>query len=287
MNATPLVSTLTPSLNQGRWMPDALLSAAQQTYPRIEYILADGGLTDDTGLLSAAEGISWRSEPDAGQSDALNRAFSRSSGEIIGWLNADDAYFAADVVTDVVETFKRRPDAGVVYGHAVLVNAFGRVLQFIWVPPFSTRFLRGYNFVIQPAAFIRRAALGETFVDERHDFTMDQELWLRLARDWEFARLPRPLTMDRHDLQRKSINRPGPWAADTSRLGREYGVPQNQVSRFRKKLFKVGFRLVGLARLRTLQRTELAFDRHFDTPWRLALRQLAVPRARMLLESLL
>ena len=95
MSAGPLVSILTPSFNQAAWLGDNLRSVACQTYPDIEHVVMDGGSTDGSVdiLRAAGDSIVWRSEPDRGQSDAINKAFSLSHGEIIGWINSDDAYF--------------------------------------------------------------------------------------------------------------------------------------------------------------------------------------------------
>ena len=97
----------------------------------------DGLSTDGSvAILETADPlqVQWASEPDAGQSDALNKAYSLARGEIIGWLNSDDAYFRADAVSLAVATFDRYPDADVVFGHAVLVNADGLVLHVMRVP---------------------------------------------------------------------------------------------------------------------------------------------------------
>src|SRR5712671_7361166 len=91
----PLVSVLTPSFNQAGWLADNLRSVAAQTYPSVEHVVMDGGSSDSSiELLERHEraGLTWRSERDRGQSHALNKAFALSSGEIIGWLNSDDAY---------------------------------------------------------------------------------------------------------------------------------------------------------------------------------------------------
>jgi len=105
-NATgmPLVSVLTPSYQQARWLGENLGSVACQSYPRIEHVVMDGGSSDGSVelLASASPPVTWESEPDRGQSHALNKAYSASSGEIIGWLNSDDAFWDCDVVADVV-----------------------------------------------------------------------------------------------------------------------------------------------------------------------------------------
>ena len=114
----PLVSILTPSFNQGRWLGDNLASVAAQSYGSIEHVVMDGGSRDETlDLLEATDGrVKWRSEPDRGQSHALNKALGASEGEYIGWLNSDDAYFSRDAVSDVVSVFDADPSVNVVYG---------------------------------------------------------------------------------------------------------------------------------------------------------------------------
>ncbi|HEY5484813.1 MAG TPA: glycosyltransferase, partial [Propionibacteriaceae bacterium] len=86
----PVVSILTPSFNQASFLTDNLRSVACQTYPRVEHIVMDGGSTDDSAVILSDSGseVTWRSEPDEGQADAVNRAFRESRGEIIGWLNS-------------------------------------------------------------------------------------------------------------------------------------------------------------------------------------------------------
>ena len=110
----PLVSVVTPSYNQGRWLADNLRSVAMQSYSAIEHVVMDGGSTDGSRdiLASASPAVVWDSGPDGGQSDAINKAFSRSTGEIIGWLNSDDAYFSGDVVARAVEVFENIPRLG-------------------------------------------------------------------------------------------------------------------------------------------------------------------------------
>ena len=278
---SPLVSVLTPSFNQDRWLADNLGSVARQTYSPIEHIVVDGGSTDGSiEILERSRDVRWMSEPDRGQSHALNKAFASSSGEIIGWLNSDDAYFHPDVVADVVGLFTSRPDVAVVYGHAALVNADGLVLQMIWAPAFSYRLLRSYNFIVQPAAFIRRDALAGRFADEEFDYMMDRELWLRLGPRFPFARLDGVLAVDRHHGARKSYTRLDLAQRDRGKLGNMYGVPIGRLARARLRAMKVPFRLLGV-RLLPRVRAELAFSARRDEFWRLALRQLAVKRSAM------
>lgn len=224
--------------------------------------------------------VRWVSEPDRGQSHALNKAFEMSRGEIIGWLNSDDAYFEPDAIAHVIDLFERRPDVDVIYGHAALVNADGLILQVMWVPPFDYRLLRRDNFVIQPATFIRRSALGASMVDENFDYSMDRELWLRLGATHPFARIGTILAIDRHQPNRKVYTRSDLALADEKRLIEDYGIPPNARYRVPRKAFTVASRLLG-ARLVPHASRPLAFNGHVDNPLRLLGRQIAVSRGSM------
>jgi glycosyltransferase involved in cell wall biosynthesis len=281
---SPLVSVLTPSFNQARWLPDNIRSVATQTYSRLEHIVMDGNSSDGSvGILETAMGdrLRWRSEPDTGQSAAINKAYAQAGGEIIGWLNSDDAYFSENVIEQVVSCFNSHPDAAVVYGHAALVNGDGLVLQLIWVPPFDPALLTLHNYIIQPAAFVRRSALGATLVDETYDYAMDRELWLRLAKKHAFVRLPRLLAIDRHHLDRKAYTRLDLATADQKRLIRTYGIRTGPLAQAVLKCWKVAFRLRGIGLVSHVRRERLAFNGSLDSVWILIARQLVSLRAWM------
>jgi glycosyltransferase involved in cell wall biosynthesis len=248
------VSVLTPSFNQAQWLGDAIESVRAQTHPSIEHVVSDGGSTDGTlQVLSKAErpGFVWESGPDNGQSDAINKAFARSSGDIIGWLNSDDAYFTRDAVARAVEIFDAEPDVGVVYGHAARVDAEGNVLYVLWVPPAAAKLLaRGYNPVRQPAVFVRRSALGrETLVDLDFDYMMDRELWLHLSRRTRFSRLDRILAVDRHHALRKSWARRDLRDADRELLKERYSIPINAPPRLLRQGIALALRVGGLMKV--------------------------------------
>lgn len=255
---TPLVSVLTPSFGQARWLEDNLRSVERQTYPDVEHVVMDGGSTD--GSVAILEGRSrdrliWASELDGGQSDAINKAFHRSSGEIIGWLNSDDAYFSSDVVSRAVEVFTAHPDVGVVYGHAALVNGDGQLLYLLWTPPFASALLRAYNLICQPTVFIRRSVLGRTdMVDPAFDYSMDRELWLHLARRTSFRRIDRILAIDRHHLQRKSLTRLDLAAQDRAVLRDRYRTPGFASNRILHKATTVVVRMIGVSLVRQAAR---------------------------------
>ena len=278
----PLVSVLTPSFNQGRFLETCIDSVTSQTYGRIEQIVCDGGSTDETldVLGRAPDSVKWVSEPDTGQSNALNKALSLSSGEIIGWLNSDDAYFDVHAVEAVVDLFRRRPEVGVVYGHAALVNADGLVLHLMWAPPYSYRLLKLFNFVVQPTAFVRRTLLTDSFVDESFEYAMDRELWLRLGRRSRFARADCIVAIDRHHPARK-VYRGAPRMDDENdHLDDVYANANPTFLRVFRRLFKLVGRAAGLRLIGNGLKTNASKART-DSLLGVAVRQIAVRRRFM------
>ena len=275
MAHTPLVSVLTPSFDQAAWLPDNLRSVASQTYPRIEHVVMDGGSTDGSVeiLRAAGPGVRWRSERDRGQAHAVNKAFEASSGEIVGWLNSDDALFTPGAVSAVVRRFLSDPRIDVVYGHAAFVNADGVILQMMWVPPFSGGLYRFFPFLRQPATFFRRSALGDRLLDETFHFAMDRELFLRLLSEGRrFERVDEVLAVDRHQAQRKSLTRLDVLADERRRLAERYAVPRRPWHVPARLALTLATRAAGI-RLVPRARGRLAFDGIAEPPRRIALRQ--------------
>jgi glycosyltransferase involved in cell wall biosynthesis len=279
----PSVSVLTPSFNQARWLSDNLRSVAAQSYPAIEHVVMDGGSTDDSVqiLAGASPSVIWESGPDEGQSDAINKAFARSTGDIIGWLNSDDAYFSRDAVAKAVSVFESRPDVGVVYGHAALVNGAGTLLHVLWAPP-ARSLLRWFNFISQPTVFVRRSALGRTdLVDPTFDYSMDRELWLHLSARTRFHRLDQILAIDRHQLQRKSYTRPDLALHDRELLLRRYHLPRAGSNSLLVKGVKVGVRLAGLSKVAEAARGSDGLALDVPSAGVIAIRQVAQLRRWM------
>lgn len=278
----PLVSILTPSFNQAPWLEDTLLSVASQTYPRIEHIVMDGGSTDGSpeilrSFAARNDGLSWSSEADDGQAHAVNKAFEQSSGEIIGWLNSDDAYWDRRVVRDVVAFFAAHPDVDVVYGHTGQITADGHVAEILWKPRFNHSRLRIFNYVGQPAAFIRRSALTSPMLDASFHFAMDYELWLRLAEKGRFARIDRVTAADRMQPARKTDTMLDTFHADVARLAERYGQHYPPYWRFYLSAFLVFRRLAG-ARFAMRVPTDLAFSTPPRATRGLIARQMLLPR---------
>ena len=181
-----MVSIITPSFNQARFLEEAILSVLDQDYPRIEYILIDGGSTD--GSLEVIQRYAsrlarWVSEPDRGQTDAINKGFAWANGEILAWLNSDDTYLPG-AVGEAVDYLVTHPEAGMVYGDANLVDEGGQVIgRFPAKQTDYRRLRRGYVHIPQQASFFR-ASLWQRVgpLDPTFFFAMDYDLWVRLAR---------------------------------------------------------------------------------------------------------
>jgi glycosyltransferase involved in cell wall biosynthesis len=226
----PLVSILTPSFNQGRWLGDNLRSVDSQTYSNLEHIVMDGGSTDDSVTLLGRESgprVIWISEPDRGQSHAINKAFARSAGQIIGWINSDDAYADTRAVERAVELFDRFPSVDVVYGDVLEVTSSNVVIGVAEaLPPWTLIRLLGVNPVRQPGAFIRRRAIEERFLDPTLHYVMDHELFLRLlTAGHAFVHLHEIVAVNRRTPGRKTMS--SDLAAEAERTafhGERHGV---------------------------------------------------------------
>lgn len=246
--SAPLVSILTPSFNQAEWLADNLRSVASQTYQNIEHVIIDGGSTDGSVALleTAGSGIVWLSERDSGQAEAINKALALSSGEIIGWINSDDAYTDDRVIEGVVAFFASHPDIDVGYGHCLQTTADGLVIQVLWAPSFDAELLRTVDFLSQPAVFMRRRSLSEPMLDASFNFALDYELWLRLAHTGaRFARMPRIVAIDRHQPDRKSRMMLDVHAADSGRLSAMYGIALPGAQEGPRTRFYIRQRLCG------------------------------------------
>ncbi len=199
--APPRVSIVTPSLNQGRFIRQAIDSVLAQGYSHVEYLVMDGGSTDGTldVLRSYGERLTWASESDAGQADAIANGFERCRGDVLGWLNADDV-LAPDAVEHAVREFERSPETGLIYGRGTILDKDGAETgPFAGIEPFNLwRLLHTLDYVLQPAAFFRRDAYEASGgLDRGLHWAMDWDLWLKLAGVAEVRFLDRVLAGSR------------------------------------------------------------------------------------------
>jgi glycosyltransferase involved in cell wall biosynthesis len=187
----PLVTLITPSLNQGEFIRAAIDSVLAQTYHNIEYRVMDGGSTDSTlqTLYSYGDRIAWRSRADRGQAAAINEGILGSKGDIIGWLNTDDTLLPW-TVSAVVQEFDRHPEVDVVYGETIFTDRDGRHLFRSALREFNYEefVVSCHNPICQPSAFIRRSAWQ--WLDESLHYFFDWDLWLRAGLHHRFLHVP-------------------------------------------------------------------------------------------------
>ena len=190
----PLVSVLTPSFNNAEFLERCIRSILDQTYPHVEHVVQDGASTDGTlEILRRYTGsIRWASEPDAGQSDGLNRALQRSRGDIIGVLNADDEYMP-HAAQWAVDNLTRFPDVAVVYGDQYNIDPDGEILHHTRGRAYDFEKVLCVEHVIPAqAAFIRRTHLERVgfYADVSRRTCPDYEMWVRLGRQFPMRYVP-------------------------------------------------------------------------------------------------
>jgi glycosyltransferase involved in cell wall biosynthesis len=220
-------SILTPSLNYGKFLRDAVASVAQQEAETVEHIIADGGSTDDTVefLRSTPGSVRWISEPDAGQSDGLSKAFRLSKGDWIGWLNADEFYLPGTLGA-ITRMIKQKPDVDVFYGDFIFVDARGAVLRLLPEHRFNDFVLRYYsNFIPSCGTFIRRSAMPHRLWDKQCRSLMDWDLFLELARGGaRFMHIARPFAAFRRHPEQVTARPEAQSAAEFELIRKRHSI---------------------------------------------------------------
>jgi glycosyltransferase involved in cell wall biosynthesis len=192
-NQWPKISIITPSFNQGKFIKETIESVLNQNYPNLEYWIIDGGSTDNTVkiLKSYKNKIKWVSEKDKGQTDALNKGLKKVSGEIIAYLNSDDAYLP-NTFYAVVDLFQKNPKAMWLTGDYFIIDEHGKKMQ-----PFVAEYKRWWrkspsfsslaiaNFIVQPSTFWRKKVIKEIgLFNVQWRYCMDYDYWLRIIKKY-------------------------------------------------------------------------------------------------------
>lgn len=229
-------SVVTPSYNQAEYIEDTLRSVRNQTYRGVEHLVFDGGSEDGTvDVLRRFEEetaddphytLEWVSEPDGGQSHAINKGFERASGDVVGWLNSDDVYFYRDTVERMVEAFEARPDVDVLYGDHVEIGREGEIRRVRRALDWDYDRLRRSYSIPQPATFFRDYVVADRGLDTDLDFSMDLEYWLYLGQRYTFEHVPRLVAGNRMYPENKRTAGDDAHAQESERVRRAYDGPE-------------------------------------------------------------
>ncbi|TKX46003.1 MULTISPECIES: glycosyltransferase family 2 protein [unclassified Halorubrum] len=262
------ISIVTPSFNQADYIPDNIQSVNGQSHDRVEHLILDAGSDDGTKEIiedyadGADHDVWWRSEPDDGQSAAINEGFDRASGSIVGWLNSDDVYFDTTTLSRVENWFDRT-GADVIYGDLAYVDSRSRVTEIDVRPEFDRKKL-AYRIVIgQPATFFRREVVESEQLDIGLNYCMDYEFWIRLSRNYDIRHVHDILAgFRRHEAQKTDDMSPVNAEVETmldryrDELPEPQGVLLNNASTELQRIVQGGQETVSLHR----NEPELAFD---------------------------
>ncbi len=197
--SSPRITVVTPSYNQGQFIEATIRSVLLQSYPNLEYIIMDGGSQDGTvDIIRRYESwlTQWVSEPDRGQSHAINKGLNQGTGQIFTWLNSDDMLLPG-ALWRVAEAYRAAPDAAAWVGSCHLIRPDGRIIKTVIPRGLDRDSLADWyygGFIFQPSCFFAANAWQEIDgVDESLYFAMDFDLWLRLSAIGEFKPMPQIL----------------------------------------------------------------------------------------------
>jgi glycosyltransferase involved in cell wall biosynthesis len=184
----PTISVITPCLNAAGTIEETVESVRAQDYPRVEHLVVDGGSSDGTLDLLERLGVRCVSEPDEGRADAANKGVALTSGDVVGWLNADDRY-EPGALRAVGAAFAGDPGVAWVTGYCRIIDGTGGEIRRS-ITAYKNFLLRHFsyplyltqNFVSDPATFARRSVLEEAGpLDGRYRISHDYDIWLRVA----------------------------------------------------------------------------------------------------------
>lgn len=187
MTSYPKISIVTPSYNQGKFLEEAIRSVLLQAYPNLEYIVIDGNSSDNSKeIIQKYEGwlSYWVSEADRGQSHALNKGFSQANGQIFGWLNSDD-YLHPGALTTLADLRRQKPGSIVWVGACQEVDINGRRLRKRFPKIGNMEQFANWSrdaWIPQPSCLFDAEAFKNVgMLDEKLNFVMDVDLWMKLA----------------------------------------------------------------------------------------------------------
>jgi len=209
----PKISVITPSYNQARFIEQTIQSVIDQNYPDLEFLVIDGGSNDGTlEILKKYKSLlTWVSEPDFGQSHAINKGFKKATGDVVTFLNSDDLY-EPETLHSVGHYFAAHPEAMWLSGKCINIDENGkeirqriRLYKNFWLRLNNFSILKILNYISQPSTFWRRSALNKIgYLNDQLYYTMDYDYWLRLGQHYPLHVLYKDLSRFRIHSSSKS-----------------------------------------------------------------------------------
>ncbi len=216
-----LVSIITPSFNQARYLEQTIQSVLGQDHPRIEYIIVDGASTDGSVeiIKKYADKLAWwMSEKDSGQADAINKGLAHATGEIVAWLNSDD-YYLPGAVSSAMRIFQENPEATLVYGDMLAVDEDGKLFNTLRYKQLSLQDLLCFQIIGQPAIFFRRSVVEKAgMLDSTFHFLLDHHLWIRIAQHGKILHVPQAWAAARYHAEAKNRAKAAEFGREAFRI---------------------------------------------------------------------
>lgn len=223
-NENPFFTIVTPSYNQGRFIRRTIESVLSQDFKSLEYLIFDGGSKDETISILETFGnsIQWVSEPDRGQTHAVNKGLMAARGQVIGWLNSDDIYYPG-ALQEVHDVFVKHPEIDILYGMADHIDENDTIIEPYYNEDWDYDRLKEICYICQPAVFFRKSIVHKFgLLDESLRYSMDYEYWLRIGKEYPFYYLKQKLAGSR-------------LYADTKTLGSAVSVHEEILRMFKEK----------------------------------------------------
>jgi glycosyltransferase involved in cell wall biosynthesis len=230
---SPALSVITPSYNSAEFIEDAILSVSRQSNVAVEHLVVDGASTDRTlDILKCYADVNWISEPDRGQSDAINKGFLKARGDLVGWLNADDYYLPGGLAA-IAKAAQEHPEADVIYGDCVFVDGEGRIVRSKVEHEFDRAILMYFGcYVPSTSTFFRRRVINSgRLLDCNYRVCMDFEYFARLAHEgFTFHYVPQFIAAFRWHGNNVSLNRIDRRAEERLLVQRRFGTTPYSIS---------------------------------------------------------
>ena len=218
----PSITIVTPTRNQGNFIEETIRSILLQNYPKLEFIIMDGKSTDYTvQILKKYDSwiTHWESKKDNGQTHAINKGFKQAQGDLINWVNSDDI-LAKNGLFNLIIGFNTYPEAALIHGQSITILENGQLEKYCpsGYPDFDLEYLGSFPF-LQPASFYKKNVLNHIgFLDESFDFTMDRDLFIRIALNYKIQYIDAPIAYFRVQPDAKTFRYNDNWAADRHRV---------------------------------------------------------------------